>query len=274
MRGSRAARAGRATLLGLFALWSLFPIYWLVAMSFKAPLDTLAIPPVWVFVPIVDAYVDAWNSAPLVQYLVNSLVVAAVATGIGLLAGVLGGYALTRAHGRWVRHYEFWVLSSRMAPPVAVALPYFVLYREVGLQDTLVGLALVHVVIVLGLVTWIMMETFRGLPRELEEAAFVDGASPFAAFRRVTLRIATPGVVGAGVLAFLLSWNEFFLSLMLTSSRAKTAPVGVFNFIGYQSIELNQLAAASTILLIPAFLIVLLFQRRLVSGLTLGAVKG
>jgi multiple sugar transport system permease protein len=274
MRERPVARAGRRGFLTLFALWSLFPLYWLVTMSLKKPLDTLAIPPRWLFAPVVDAYVDAWNSAPLVRYLVNSLVVAAVATGVGLLAGVLGGYALTRLRGRWVAHFEFWVLSSRMAPPVAVALPYFVLYRKAGMQDTLWGLALVHIVLVLGLITWVMTETFRGLPRELEEAAYVDGATPWGVFRRISLPLARPGVIAAGVLAFLFSWNEFFLSLVLTNEQAKTAPVGVFTFIGYQSIQLNQLAAASTLLLVPAFLVVLLFQRRLVAGLTLGAVKG
>jgi multiple sugar transport system permease protein len=274
-RGSPFAGALRWAFLGLFAVWSLFPIYWIISMSLKRPVDTLAVPPKFFFVPVFDAYVEAFSQAPLLVLFWNSMVVALGATAMGIAVGVLGGYALARfGLGRRQKDYEFWVLSTRMAPPVAVALPFFIIYQRFGLQDTLIGLILVHVVFVLGIVTWILLETFRGLPGELEEAALVDGCGRWSAFFRVMLPLAAPGIAGAAVISFLLSWNEFFFALILTNLNAKTAPVGLYNFIGFQAIELNQLAAASSALLLPALIIVAFFQRYLISGLTMGAVKG
>lgn len=258
----------------LFGAWCLFPVYWIVATSVKSPVDTLALPPKLLFRPVLTAYADAFSQADLIGQFANSMIVALGATAVALFAGVMGGYALARFGMAGQKHYEFWVLSTRMAPPVAVVLPFFVLYQSTGMIDTLLGLILVHVVFVLGIVTWLLLETFRGLPDELEEAALVDGCDRWQAFLRVMLPLAAPGIAGAGVISFLLSWNEFFFALILTNLKAKTAPVGLYNFIGFQAVELNQLAAASTVLLIPAMIIVVFFQRYLVSGLTMGAVKG
>jgi multiple sugar transport system permease protein len=165
------------------------------------------------------------------------------------------------------------VLSTRLAPPVAVALPVYLVYQKTRLPDTIWGVALMHVVMVIDMVTWILIETFNGLPAALTEDALVDGCGQWTAFRRIMVRLAAPGPVGAGVLSFLLSWNEFFFALILTSGHT-TAPVGLFNFVGFQSVNLGALAAAATILLIPAFVVVLGFQKFLFRGLTMGAVKG
>jgi multiple sugar transport system permease protein len=271
--GGRSTITVRAVVLTVFTVWSLFPIYWIVQMGFKKAIDTSALPPKWLFTPTLAAYREAFTQAPMRALLLNSLQVAVLATALSLTVGVLAAYGLVRLRTGRAANYEFWVLSTRMAPPVAVALPFYLVYQKIHLLDTIWGVALMHVVMVIGMVTWILIETFNGLPAALTEAALIDGCGQWAAFRRIMLRLAAPGLVGAGVLSFLLSWNEFFFALILTSSRT-TAPVGLFNFVGFQSVNLGALAAAATILLVPAFVVVLGFQKFLVRGLTMGAVKG
>lgn len=264
---------GAWLVLLLFSAWTLFPIYWLTATSFKAPNQVSALPPVWL--PSLDfsAYTTALADPAIQQSLLNSFVVAIGATGISLVCGTLAGYALGNLRQSRAKEYEFWVLTSRMAPPVAVALPLFLIFTRTGLQDTVVGLILAHVVLVVGMVTFILVETMRGLPGELLEAALLDGCSYRSAFRRVILPLASPGIVGAGSIAFLLSWNEFFLSLILSDAQARTAPLALYQFVGFQSLDLGQLSAASCAVLVPTSLVILFFQRQLVAGLTMGAVK-
>lgn len=267
---SPAAWAG----LVVFGLWSLLPLYWLINISLQSPTEVTSVPPTWI--PSLDfsAYTSALSDPGLRSGLIHSLLTALGATVVSVLCGLGAGFGLTHlATGRTDR-YEFWVLSSRMAPPIAVALPFFLIYQSTGLQDTTIGLILAHVVLVVGIVTWILVETFRGIPRELLEASLVDGCSYRKAFTSVILPMAMPGVVGAASIAFLLSWNDFFLALILTDTRAVTAPLSVYQAIGFQNLDLGQLAATSTIVLIPTALVVGFFQKQLISGLTMGAVKG
>jgi len=266
-------RVLRGVFLSLFLVWSIFPIYWLAQMSLKSPVDSQSIPPVWIFTPRLDAFKEAFLQVPLYTQLRHSFTVAVGATLVALVIGTLAAYALTVLRHKRSANIEFWILSTRMAPPEAVAVPVYLSYRSFHLLDTIPGLILMHILLVIGIVTWILIETFAGLPGELVEAAIIDGCTPWMAFWRVMLPLARPGIVGAGVVSFLLSWNEFFFALILTNLNARTAPVGVFNFIGFQAINLNALAAASTLLLIPAMVVVFVFQRFLISGMTLGAVK-
>ncbi|GIJ30310.1 binding-protein-dependent transport systems inner membrane component [Micromonospora qiuiae] len=259
--------------LFVFLVWSLFPIYWLLTTSFKAPTEVSKIPPRWLPQLDLSAYTTALASPDLQASLLNSFVVALGATTIAVACGVLAGYALGQLATTDTARYEFWVLTSRMAPPIAVALPFFLMFRVAGLQDTLVGVTLAHVVLVVGVVSWILIETFRGLPPALLESALLDGCSYASAFRRVLLPLSMPGIVGAGSIAFLLSWNEFFLSLILTDVDARTSPLALYQYVGFQSLDLGQLAAASCAVLVPTALVVGFFQRQLVTGLTMGAVK-
>lgn len=262
--------------LAVWIVFSLAPIYWLLHMSFQTRAGATALPPNWTWFtnPQLDAYREALNTTDLLLQLVNS---AMVAVGVVLLAcgtGALAAYALVRWPRKHQHHYVFWVLTTRMAPPLAVALPLFSLYNDLSLVDTIIGLVLAHTVTIVGLVTWMLMETFRSIPVEVEEAALVDGCSYRRAFLHVALPLARPGLVGACVLAFLLSWNDFFIASVLTKSTSVTGPVGLYNFLGYGANEVNQLAAAAIILLIPAFVVVWAFQRQLVRGLSFGAIKG
>lgn len=272
----RVATAINRVGLVIWIAFSLAPVYWLLHMSFQTRAGATALPPNWLWFtnPQFDAYREALNTTDLLLQLVNSAMVAA---GVVLLAcgtGALAAYALVRWPRKHQHHYVFWVLTTRMAPPLAVALPLFSLYNDLSLVDTVVGLVLAHAVTIVGLVTWMLMETFRSIPLEIEEAALVDGCSYRRAFLHVALPLARPGLVGACVLAFLLSWNDFFIASMLTKSASVTGPVGLYNFLGYGADEVNQLAAGAIILLIPAFVVVWAFQRQLVRGLSFGAIKG
>lgn len=271
---SRWQIAGRV-LLVVWVVWSIAPIYWLLQMSMQSNLDATASPPVWTWFlqPTGEAYLAVVTESGLLANLVNSLMAAAGTVVVALGAGVPAAYALVRWPMRHQRHYEFWVLTTRMAPPLAVVLPFSILFRRAHLFDTVIGVILLHSSIVIAIVAWMLMETFRAVPVEIEHAAMIDGCSAVGAFRRVALPLAKPGIVGAAVLAFLLSWNEFFFALIVTENRAVPGPVGLYNFLGYAADEVNQLAAGSIILLLPAFVVVWLFQRQLVTGLSFGAVK-
>lgn len=274
MTGTRRTIMGRIIFIAAFLLWTLLPIYWLVSTSLKTPLETTQTPPAWVPSFDISAYTTALADPGLRNGLINSALVALGATAVAVVFGALAAYGATHLAMRRMKNFEFWVLSSRMAPPVAVAIPFFLMFNVVKLNDTIAGLILAHIVLVVGIVCWILIESFRGLSTELMEAALVDGSGYGRAFWSVMLPLAVPGIVAAASVSFLLSWNDFFFALVLTSNKAVTAPLAIYQAIGYNNIDLGQLAATSTIVLIPTAIVIGLFQRQLVSGLTMGAVKG
>lgn len=269
-----SSRIGRTIVLTVLLVWTLIPIYWLVSTSFKSPLGTTATPPQWLPDLDISAYTAALTNPTLGAGLLHSGIVALGATFISVLVGALAAFGLTQLAETRMKNVEFWILSSRMAPPVAVAIPLFIVFNVTHLYDTVVGLILAHVLLVVGIVCWILMEAFRGISGEVLEAALIDGASYAQAFRSILLPLTAPGIVAAASVSFLLSWNDFFFALVLTSTDAATAPLAIYQAIGYQSIDLGQLAATSTVVLVPTALVVGLFQRQLVSGLSMGAVKG
>jgi multiple sugar transport system permease protein len=260
--------------LSLFVVWSLFPIYWLVGNSMKSEEFVERLPPRWIPDFNFSSYTAVLQDELIQRTLLNSLIVAVLATLVAVALGSLAGFALGQLSSTVSKEFEFWVLSSRMAPAVSVALPFFIIFQAIGINDTLLGLVLAHSLILVGLVTWILVETYRQIPKEIMEAAEIDGCSYWTVFSRVTLPLSRGGVIGAASLSLLLSWNEFFLSLVLSSSDALTVQVALFRSIGYQSFDLGKLAATSIIVVLPTVLIVSLFQKQLISGLTFGAVKG
>jgi multiple sugar transport system permease protein len=273
-RSHPAVTALRRLALLLFGVWTLFPIYWIVGMSLKRPVDVMADPPLFWFWPTVENYRQVLTEGEILGFFRNSLIVGLGATALGLAVGVPTAYVLARHDFKGRRDYDFWILSTRMAPPVAMLIPFFVLYRTVGLQDTHIGLIIAHVAQNLAIVIWVMKGFFGDLPAELEEAGLVDGGGLFATFGRIMLPLALPGIGATAVLSFLFSWNEFLFALVLTSNKARTAPVGLQTFIGYQEVNWGALSASATVMLIPVFVILVLFQRQIVRGLTFGAVRG
>ncbi|MFN8594190.1 MAG: carbohydrate ABC transporter permease [Thermomicrobiales bacterium] len=264
----------RRVALAAFAVWTIFPLYWIFTMSLKREVDILANPPVWIFNPTFDSYREILSEGEIVGFFRNSLIVGIGATLVGLSVGVPAAYVLARHRFAGRADYDFWILSTRMAPPVAMLVPFFVLYRQLGLQDTHLGLIVAHVAQNLAIVIWVMKGFFSDLPPELEEAAQVDGATLWQTFRRIMVPLAVPGIVATGILSFLFSWNEFLFALVLTNNNARTAPVGLQTFIGYQEVQWGALSAATTVMLLPVLVLLVLFQRQIVRGMTLGAIRG
>ena len=194
---------------------------------------------------------------------------------LALLIGVPGAYALARlGGGSGGNRLSILILASRMAPPIAFTIPYFLVYRHAGLMDTLTGLILIYLTFNLSLVIWLMRSFFDATPRALEEAAWIDGAGLWQGFYKIVLPLSGPGLAATAILCFLYSWNDFFFALILTRTEAITAPVAVVNFMNYEGWEWGKIAAGGTLVMLPVLVFSLAVRKFLVSGLTAGAVKG
>ncbi len=257
----------------LLTLLILMPFLWFVSMGFKSNDDIMAGSSSALFVPTLANYASLMTRG-FIRPFGNSLEASLTSTLLSLVIGVPGAYALARAPLRLERPLSLLILASRMVPPIAFTIPYFLVYRYAGLLDTITGLVLIYMTFNLSLVIWLMRTFFESTPRSLEEAAWIDGASLWLTFRRVVLPLCTPAVMTTGVLCFIFSWNDFFFALTLTREQAMTAPVEVVNFMNYQGWEWGKIAASGTLILLPVFAFSLLMRRFLVQGMTAGAVKG
>jgi multiple sugar transport system permease protein len=257
-------------------IFCLFPFYWLVNVSLKTGTDLSnadLLPPS----PTLDNYDSIFKNGDFTSALRNSVIVTTVTTVLALIVGSFAAYALARL--RFPRKFMLLaiILSISTFPPIAIAAPIFKLWTEFGLYDTYIGLILPYLTFALPLAIYILTSFFKEIPKSLEEAALVDGATYFQAFRKVILPLAAPGLVTAGLLTAFFVWNEFLLAQTLTSSpKAFTVPVSVANFTGSQKFEipLGTISAASVVITVPLVLAVILFQKRIVAGMTAGAVKG
>jgi multiple sugar transport system permease protein len=276
-RGPRPPRGFdvlRYAYIGLILLFVLAPLYWVAVTSIKPVSDYLTTPPVWFPAqPTVVHYTAALFAYRGLEGLTNSFIVATATTVLSALLGTLMGYSFARFNTGGP-HLSFWVLSQRFLPPIAIVLPVFLLYRGLGLYDSRIGLILIYTVITLPLSVWMMYAYFRQLPKEMEEAALVDGCTRFGAFWRVALPLAVPGIIVAAVFAFIFVWTEFFFALNLTSRHAFTLPTIFRAFLGFQGAQYGEASALAVTSLVPSIILGMLVQRHLVRGLTLGAVQG
>ncbi len=249
---------------------TLFPFFWLLQMSFRSPDDIFGHG--LLFTPTVQNYRDLWSGLFPKSFL-NSLVVSTGSTVSAMVIGVPAAYVLARWRFRLRNTVALWILLTRMVPPIAFTIPFFLAYRWAGLLDTQLGLVLIYMTFNLALVIWMMQTFFAGLPPQLEEAAFVDGCSVWGAFRRIALPLSAPGLAATSVLCFIYSWNDFFYALILTRTRAMTAPVAIVNFLQYEGWEWGKIAAGGVLVMLPVVLFTMLVRNFLVHGLTAGGVK-
>ena len=269
-------RRGRALSFGVSAVLlaaTLFPVLWLAQISLKTDVEAMRMPPAIFFVPTLDNYAAIFQGRFARSFL-NSLVVSLSTTFVGMLLGVPAAYALSRASFGRSQGLALWVLATRMAPPIAFAIPFFLAYRWLGLIDTLSGLLIIYLTFNLSLVMWMMRTFFDGIPRSLEEAAAIDGAGPLQVFYRITLPLSGPGLATTAIFCFVFAWNDFFYALVLTRSRALMAPVAIVNFMNYEGWEWGKIGAAATMIMLPVVLFALAVRRYLIRGLTAGALKG
>ena len=257
-------------------LATLFPLYWTLNTSFKPPSETQQLPPT--FLPetfTIQGYVNVLTESGGAEVLAHSLIISVGATALAIAIGVPAGYAYARHPGRvGGKHAAFWILSIRMFPPIAPILPLFFMFRELGMIDTFPVMILLYLTFNVPLVVWLMRSFFQDVPQAVEEAAMMDGYSRFQAFYKVALPLVSPGLVATTLLVWVFSWNEFQFALVFTRSSAQTYPVLIPSLVGGHATLWNQIAALSTMAMLPVIAIALLMQRRLIRGLTLGAVKG
>ena len=266
---------GRSSLLAALILWSLFPIFWIVLSSFKTRLDVLSSTPLLVFSPTIDAYRRAIFSptAGVLPDLVNSAVITVGATFLTLAVSGLAAYALARYVFRAKGVVMGYILASRLLPPISAVVPLFLLFSLFNLVDTRTGLVLIYTALNAPFAAWLLKSFFEGVPRELEEAAKIDGCSSLGAFLRITLRLAAPGLVATGIIVGNLAWNEFLFAFMFTATEATTLPLSLAELTGAEQLPWQDLSARATVLMLPALTIGIWAQKYLVSGLTAGAVK-
>ena len=285
--------SSRVLIYGALLLWafiSLFPIYWTVTTSFKVAVNVTQ----GHLVPWVDFQPDwkGWRSLGLspdtigetstvrdefLKRFENSILASVGASILAVVIGSLAAYGLSRFQykfGPWRnKDISFFFLSQLILPPVVLAMPFLVLYKELALLDTKIGLILVYTLMVLPIVIWIMRDQFGTIPKELEEAALIDGCTVWGAFLRIVLPVALPGMVAAFILSVVLCWNEYFFAALLTSTNAKTLPVMVASQTGSQGINWWSMAALSTAAIAPLAIIGIILERYIVKGLTAGSVK-
>jgi multiple sugar transport system permease protein len=269
----RKASPGRLVAIGVMLLLLLSPFLWLLQMSFKSNDQILQFPPPLIFTPTLANYTPLWHSA-FRESFVNSLLSASFSTALALLLGVPAAYALSRWSGKGKHALSFAILMTRMAPPIAFTIPFFLFYRWIGLLDTVAGLVLIYTSFNLPLAIWMMQPFFDTVPSSLEEAALVDGARTRTVFTQIVLPMVAPGIAATAILCFLYAWNDFFFALILTRTNARTAPVAVVNFMNYEGWEWGKIAAGGVLVMAPVLIFSLAVRRYLVSGLTAGAVKG
>jgi multiple sugar transport system permease protein len=261
--------------LAITVIVVLLPFFWTLATSLKPLCEVNAYPPVWFCTNMsLSPYFDMFFYMPFSTYTLNSFVVASSATLITLCTGSLAAFAFSRFQFAGKKIFLLIFLLSQMLPGASVIIPLFQLMNTVGFYDTHMGLILVHSALLLPFVIWLLYGFFQAIPREIEDAALIDGCSRLTALRKVILPLALPGIGATALFAFLGSWNEFFFALILTSSdTTKTIPVGIGLFVGEYLDIWNQMAASAVLFSLPPLILYALMRKTFVKGLSAGAIK-
>jgi trehalose/maltose transport system permease protein len=279
-RYSAINRALFYLLVALILIYTMFPFYWAVKSSFTPSNDLFRTPVEYVpSNPTLDHYSTVFRNRTFLQALLNSTIVAGSVTVISLIIGAFGAYALGRFRFRGRSPVLYLVLSMTMFPQIAVLGSLYTMVNQLGLFNRLSALIMTYLIFTLPFTVWVLTNFFKAMPGELEEAAYVDGATPFQTFYKVLLPLAAPGMVTTGLLAFIAAWNEFLYALSFTQTPDKyTITLAIFNFApqtaGGFEVPWGPIMAATVVVTVPLIILTLIFQRRILAGLTAGAVKG
>jgi multiple sugar transport system permease protein len=251
---------------------ALLVFLWMLSLSLKNEVDNMAYPPVFIpWPPTLANFVDVFEKNDFLSYTINSVIVSFSATGLALLLGVPAGFGIAKTKATRVAAL---IMIARVTPGLSYLIPLFLLFQFLELSGTLWPLVITHLVITVPIVVWVMIGFFEGLPAELEEAALVDGATIWQAFRHVALPLARPGITVSLILAFIFSWNNFIFGVVLAGRETRTLPVAVYNVLTFEQVSWGPLAAAALLVTAPVILLTLFAQRQIVAGLTAGGVKG
>lgn len=275
-RRSQLGRHVRIVAGVVICLIFLFPVFWMVLSSFKAQRDIFTIPPTLFFTPTLDTYISYMQRADINRRLINTVIVAVGSGVLSIIAGAMAGYALARIKLRGAATIGVLILLSRGVPPIALAVPMFLVARSLGVTDQHITLILAYCTFLIPYVMWLMRGFFLALPRELEESAMIDGCTRFGAFFKIIVPISIPGLLSTLIFSIILAWEELLFALVLTNLHASTIPVAIAGIAGdtVDGANWGALTAVGTITVIPVVVFALLVQKWLIKGLADGATKG
>jgi multiple sugar transport system permease protein len=260
--------------LAVFAIVSpaILVFLWMLSLSFKPEIENIAYPPIFIPEhPTLANFARVFEASPFGHYLVNSLIVTGSATLLAIAVGVPAGYGIAKAKAY---RLAVLVLIARITPNLSYLIPLFMVFQMLGLTGTLWPMVITHLVITVPIVVWVMIGFFETLHPDLEEAALIDGATLWQAFRYIALPLSRPGVVVAAILAFIFSWNNFIFGVVLAGRETRTLPVAVYNVLTFEQISWGPLAAAALLVTLPVLILTVIIQREIVGGLAAGGVKG
>ncbi|WP_269932599.1 carbohydrate ABC transporter permease [Aminobacter sp. HY435] len=254
----------------------LFPVFWMVLTSFKMPRDIFTTPPTLFFTPTLETYISYMSRADIPYRMLNTVIVAFGSAFISIIAGSMAGYALARIRLRGAGMLGALILLSRGVPPIALAVPMFLVARSLGLTDKHITLILAYCTFLIPYVMWLMRGFFMALPKELEESAMIDGCTRFGAFFRIIVPISLPGILSTMIFSVILAWEELLFALVLTNRNASTIPVSIAGIAGdsVNGANWGALTAVGTLTVVPVVIFALLVQKWLIQGLADGATKG
>jgi len=252
---------------------ALLPYVWIFLASFKKKSDLISPIPRWFFEPTGINYADILYKG-FDTYLLNSIIIGASSTALTVVVGTLAAYGFSRFKIPAGNHLFFYILATRLGPPVAYALPMYLIFNQLGLINSYAGVILAHATFNLVLVVWMMRSFFDDVPREIEEAAYLDGCGHFRVLWRITLPMTLPGLVAVSIFVLIFSWNELLFALILTGGETRPLTVVIPSLVLHTGTQWGQVAAASIVQSIPVLVFIFFIQKQLVQGLTFGAVKG
>ncbi len=275
MSGRRIRLVAGIAASSAFLLAWVFPIVWSVLNSFKTEQDVLAYPPKLVFSPTLAAYRDVlFGSSSILPNLWSSFIISVGTTIVTIVLAVPAAYALARVRMPGKRLAGFYVLATQMLPPVGIIIPYFLVLRNIGWIDTYQGMILIYLSFSLPLAIWLMVSYFEEIPLEMEEAAYLDGASRMRALWRIVIPQVQGGIAVTIVFVFLNAWNEFLFAVVLSGNTVRPVTIAMFNFVSVEQTLWAKLAAVSVLAMLPVIVLGVVAQKNIVKGLTVGAVKG
>jgi len=270
--------------LGGYFTFAMAPIIWILFMSLKNPTDVIASPPKFIFEPTLDNYkaitvgLEQFAIETLrpdfPDYFLNTIIIASATVIVSILLGTLAAYALARFSFRFKEDIAFTFLSFRFAPELMIILPLYVIFQNLNLTDTFLGMIMAYQLITLPFLIWVLRGFFEEIPVEMEQAARVDGYSWWGVFHRVSLPLVKPGIAAVVILSFIFAWNNFIFALILGGQNTQPITLGILGFIGYEQVLWGQMAAATIICIVPVLILAFFVQKYIVRGLTFGAVKG
>ncbi|ANY78549.1 hypothetical protein BB934_10215 [Microvirga ossetica] len=267
-----------AAIIGIslvFLLAWVFPIVWSVMNSLKTEQDVLAYPPKFLFAPTLDAYRDVlFGSGSILPNLLSSFIISIGTTIVTMIMAVPAAYALARLRVRGKRFAGFYVLATQMLPPVGIIIPYFLILRNIGWMDTYQGIILIYLSFSLPFAIWLLVSYFEDIPFEMEEAAYIDGASRWKTLWRIIIPQVRGGIAVTVVFVFLNAWNEFLFAVVLSGNTVRPVTIAMFNFVSVEQTLWTKLAAVSVLAMLPVIVLGIVAQKHIVKGLTVGAVKG